>query len=682
VLVRLIRDIPMVKKNKNQPKQASKKAAPKKAAAKGKAPKRSRKPNNSQGAGGLSITSVNEGVGFKIKPFTQQDSTIEGCDYLHTITIGATDPAVSNSAVVYSVPINPLAINPLTRLAAMAALYDNFQVVSISFHFATSVSTSTDGSMVMAWDADPDDNYTAVTGDALNTYLDSTSCNVNFSLYRNAFLTVPASKKLFVQAETGGDQRLVNHGRLWVATQGGVAAGTYGRILMKWRIKFMKPNLDPDNTTASYAATIVAPNGTYISATYPFGDFSSIIANVPANLGLTYNPEIVQFTSLIPGTATPASVFVFKRAGKYRLIMSRVGVAIGVTAYTFTGAVGCTFGGSGPTAAGYPYSGVGTQSIANSAATATLGYVDVNATGGGYVWATGDSGPSHTSSIVTVMSFPATDVNPPPGMLSFEAQEIQRLRFLVENMLLPKKTPAPLLDNMTSTTTTTYSSIPSPAGEPVKSWNSVANTTGSVGPVDVVVLDPPPVKTTTFAIEALTPAALMPKPERLPFTLPPGYTKFPHEEDDFKPEGIYKVVSYPKLESSYGNILWQEFNDGRAKFFMQDLPYWDKEDLHCALAQINCDYSESKMGRMSDLEFAKLLLPEAGWYPDDRDGPENCVKTQDDVKFWEAVALGQCLRLIDVDAMRMRHRNYKCLRAHDLAKASYERKPDPDDARR
>lgn len=662
----------MVKKNKNQPKQAPKKAAPKKAAA-----KRSRKPNNSRGAGGLAVTSVNEGVGFKIKPFTQQDSTIEGCDYLHTITISAGDPATTNSAVIYSVPINPLSINSLTRLSAMAALYDNFQVVSISFHFATSVSTSTDGSMVMAWDADPDDNYTPVTGDALNTYLDSTSCNVNFSLYRNAYLTVPASKKLFVQQETGGDQRLVNHGRLWVATQGGVAAGTYGRILMKWRIKFMKPNLDPDNTTASYAATIVAPNGTYISSTYPFGDFSSIIANVPLNLGITYNPEVVQFTSLIPGTATPASVFVFKRAGKYRLIMQRIGVAIGTAAYTFTGAVGCTVGGTGTTAAGYPFSGIGSLAYA-SGTTATLGYVDVNASGGGYVWATGDTGPTHTSSVVTVMSFPASDVNPPPAVLSYEAQELQRLRLLVENLVLAPKKPSPLLDNMTSTTTTTYSSIPSPAGEPVKSWNSVANTTGFVGPVDVVVLPPPSASSTSP--ENINPlgagrpgGTLIPKPPRLPFALPPGYTRFPYDAQERAMLTCrYREVPYPKMTVSCGDVDWEDFNDARGRFFVQDLPCMEDEDINSALAQITCDYTEEQLGRMGDREFARIFVPECCYYPD-----IDCAEDLSEVerKFWSDVADIQLSRLMDPDALFVRNRNLKKLRARDLARATFGKVP-------
>lgn len=494
----------MAKKNKNQPKPAPKKAAKKAAPKKPKKQKQQKKSsvrkiaNNS-----VSITSVNEGVGFHVKPFKQQDQMLEGCDYLATVVVS---PAQANTSVVlFHRPINPLALIANSRCARIAGLYDQFSIESMSFHYATSVGTSTAGSLIMAWDADPADNYSQVTGDTLLTELNSMDCNVNFSTYRNASMSIPRSSKLWVQQETSGDQRLTNHGRLWIATEGGVAEGTYGRILVKWKIKFYRPNLDPDVATIGYAASIGATNGSQISSTYPWGDFSSILANAPANVSPSYNSSIVTFQSTVPGSSTPASTIVFQVAGQYRVTINRTGTALGTSAYTPTGTSGVVVGGLGTASAGYPYSTVGAISVANGGATTTVGWFDVNATAGGYVYATGDSGPTHTSSSVTVLRYPNSNIPPPAAAdPKLESGEIAKLKELLRNFsLAEKQKPTPLIDNGRFVSTTHMSSVPSPAGEPSQSYVSSTNGSMDVGPVPVIVETPAAQQTKANEIDEL-----------------------------------------------------------------------------------------------------------------------------------------------------------------------------------
>lgn len=505
----------MVKKNKNQPKPAQKKAAPKKAAPK-KAKKQQQQKKGSVrkiANNSVSITSVNEGVGFHIKPFKQQDQMLEGCDYLATVVVS---PAQANTSVVlFNRPINPLTLIANSRCARIAGLYDQFSIESMSFHYATSVGTSTAGSLLMAWDADPADNYSDVSGDTLLTDLNSMDCNVNFSTYRNASMSIPRSSKLWVQAENSGDQRLVNHGRLWIATEGGVAAGTYGRILVKWKIKFYRPNLDPDVATIGYAASISANNGSQISATYPWGDFTSIMATSPSNVSPSYNSSIVTFQSTVPGTSTAASTIVFQAAGQYRVTINRTGTAIGTSAYTPTGTSGVLFGGSGTTAAGWPYSSVGSLSLANGGSTATVGWFDVNATAGGYVYATGDSGPTHSTGYVTVLRYPNSNIPPPAAAdPKLESGEISKLKQLLLNLnLAGTQKLAPFIDNGKFASSTQTYSVPSPAGEPVLSYVSSTNGSMDVGPVPVIVEAPAAQQIKTNEIKDLV-DALVPESKR------------------------------------------------------------------------------------------------------------------------------------------------------------------------
>lgn len=505
----------MAKKNKNQPKPAQKKAAQNKAA-----PKKTKKQKQQKKSSvrkiannSVSITSVNEGVGFHVKPFKQQDQMLEGCDYLATVVVSP-DQA-NNSVVLFNRPINPLTLIANSRCARIAGLYDQFSIESMSFHYATSVGTSTAGSLIMAWDADPADNYSEVTGDTLLTELNSMDCNVNFSTYRNASMSIPRSSKLWVQQENSGDQRLTNHGRLWIATEGGVAQGTYGRILVKWKIKFYRPNLDPDVATIGYAASIGAVNGSFVSSTYPWGDFSGILANSPNNVSPTYNSSIVTFQSTVPGTSTPASTIVFQVAGQYRVTINRMGTAIGTSAYTPTGSSGVVFGGFGTACAGYPYSTVGAISVANSGSTTTVGWFDVNATAGGYVYATGDSGPTHSSSNVAVLRYPNSNIPPPAAANpTLESGEISKLKELLHNLSLAGTQKfAPLIDNGKFASTTHTYSVPSPAGEPSQSYVSSTDGSMDVGPVPVIVEDPAAQQITANEIGDLI-NSLVPEPKR------------------------------------------------------------------------------------------------------------------------------------------------------------------------
>lgn len=222
------------KKKNQQPKQQAK--TPKVTVQVKQTPAKPKKTRGRKGnrQGGMAITSINEGVGLSVKPFKQKEQDLMGCDYLTAVTIAPSSAPTLGSAFIAQYAINPMTIIPQSRLSRFAALYDKYRIVSMTFYYATSVSTMTDGAIAMGWDADTDDDYSSVTGDPAIEYISNMPRNVQFSTYRNASLTIPGGKELFVQPEVGSDPRLVNHGRLWIASVGGLAAGTYGRIMVKW----------------------------------------------------------------------------------------------------------------------------------------------------------------------------------------------------------------------------------------------------------------------------------------------------------------------------------------------------------------------------------------------------------------------------------------------------------------
>lgn len=493
------------KKKNQQPKQQAK--TPKVTVQVKQTPAKPKKTRGRKGnrQGGMAITSINEGVGLSVKPFKQKEQDLMGCDYLTAVTIAPSSAPTLGSAFIAQYAINPMTIIPQSRLSRFAALYDKYRIVSMTFYYATSVSTMTDGAIAMGWDADTDDDYSSVTGDPAIEYISNMPRNVQFSTYRNASLTIPGGKELFVQPEVGSDPRLVNHGRLWIASVGGLAAGTYGRIMVKWVIKFSRPNLDPDIANTPYACSIVAPSGTYISVTYPWGDFTNIIANTVNNISPGYNPKIVTFQSTIPGTSTAASVLLFNLPGQYRITISVTGTAIGSSLLAATGSSGCIVGGSGSTAAGYPYSPQGAAGTTNGGSTGVYGWLDVNCTqAGGYIYNNAGAG-THSTSVITVIRYPSQNLPPPASQAQLTEKltgdEVIKLRGLMSSLALGNKA-APQITNTTTTTTTSFQSVPSPAGEPVRHSTAVANTTGEIGLIPVEVTNFPPAEKKNLDIDS------------------------------------------------------------------------------------------------------------------------------------------------------------------------------------
>lgn len=382
---------------------------------------------------------VNEGQVNRMKQFIQNTLTVSGTDYLTDLTLTS---AVTTSTVINQIILNPLSLVPASRLARFALLYDKYKFNKLRLRYKTAVGTGTGGQFQMAFDYDPDDNYQSSTGPTLNSQLSGCADNMEFPAYHNAILSSTSkSPVLFVQSEAGGDQRLVNWGRVWIATIGGMPAGTYGYFELDWSITFSKPNNDPDSFNTVFAAYA---NSITPSATYPWGNYPVF---PDPGYGTTWNPSIVRVLNVVPGTATAASVIQFMQAGNYLVLIYRTGVALTFAAYTPTGLSNCTVSAAqvvAPSPAG-PGTTIGTVGSEFSTQTRSFGAIAVNCSvAGGYIYATGDSGPTHSSATITVIRMPATAVNPPtpsapPLDMNYLVEQVRKQ--LVHELNLSSKQP-------------------------------------------------------------------------------------------------------------------------------------------------------------------------------------------------------------------------------------------------
>jgi len=351
---------------------------------------------------------VNEGTVGTMKQFIQNSITIKGSDYLTDITLPNT---VTVATQLQNYIVNPLLLSSNSRLAKFALLYDKYKVNSLQFRYKPSVGTGTAGQFQMAIDYDQDDNYIGSSGPVLNQQLSGCADNIEFPAYHACALrSTSKSQELFIQNENG-DPRLCNWARVWLATVGGVAAGTYGYLTVDWSITLSKPNNDPDGWAQQFTTSMSCAGAGAPSSTYPWGNFAAATPIFPNN-------NLIQFLSVIPGTATAASVIQFMKPGAYMVTMNRTGVAMGTTAYTPTGASNCVTNAAvvSATSPGLPSTTLGLIAYANGASTATMGSFTVSCSvAGGYIYGNGDSGPTHSTTYVIVSVLPSIAVGPAPG---------------------------------------------------------------------------------------------------------------------------------------------------------------------------------------------------------------------------------------------------------------------------
>lgn len=335
--------------------------------------------------------------------YAQQSMTLSGCDYLATVNCSA----LNDSVVMQSFLLNPQRMIPGSRLATFGAMWDKFSFQYLELIYEPSVSTTTSGSIMLSADPDVLDDYTGQKGNLLLQKLSSTAHNVSVPVYGPVRLRINDKRffkrDLFTEPETLSDPRNSYSGRVWLASCGGLAAGTYGRLYLKWKVNFSCPNIDEEFEEGT--AMIAAFTGPYITSTYPWGDFSTIITDFPtAN---AYLPaDFCTFTS----DAVLGSVITFQSAGFYLVTMKRSGVAMGTGAFS---GVNFSAGISNSLPANDTGFGSGVDFyIANGTSTASQWTILVNVTiSGATMSATNDTGVTHTYGFVAVSRFDMTKGN-------------------------------------------------------------------------------------------------------------------------------------------------------------------------------------------------------------------------------------------------------------------------------
>jgi hypothetical protein len=341
------------------------------------------------------------------KPFKQKSITVSGKELLYTVIIPT--GGLDDSMVLEEFVLNPLQVlaeiaGSESRLAELAQCWDRFQWIELEITYSPSVGTTTNGSLCMCAEADIDDSYVDLEGDPLLVKMGEAAHNFTFQTYAKA--RMPITNRAFFTGEkwilpfNQGDARLYTSGKIVLANAGSLVAGTYGRFYLRWRAKLSQSsskNLE-DNSLSLIATT----SGTYITATYPWGDYSSIKDATTA----WYESKCVYFHS----DPTLGSVISFLTVGYYFVGFYRTGVAMGTGAFS-----GATFSGCSATwldnPEGVGITGLANLYIANGGSTASSWWLLVQVDEpGAYMSRTADAGVTHSTGWTAVarLSIPLT----------------------------------------------------------------------------------------------------------------------------------------------------------------------------------------------------------------------------------------------------------------------------------
>jgi len=408
------------------------------------------------------MNSMPMNCGKSIAMQAQQSCKLTGVDFMASALV---NPAVSDSKVLTSYLINPAFLVQGSRLATEAQLWEKYRFKRLEIVYETSVAATNSGSFIIGADPDVLDDYTNIGGDLLLQKLGTASQSIQFPVWQNSRMVIDG-KKFFgqvnwVNPESTSDPRNVYAGRIWIATMGGLGAGTFGRFYIRWTVEFISPSMDAD--FASGTAIIQATTGSSISSTYPWGDFSNIPFFVPASFVSFYSDAVL------------GSVIRFESAGVYIVNIVRTGTAMGTGAFTSAVFNNCTLT-IVPTLLGInnPFN----ISMNNGGSTSSSWTAIVMAkVGGATMSSTNDAGVTHTFGAVFVSRLNNSQVKQtvpaPAGAMSMKSlqtavDELQR--HIKSQALIPTQV-------LTETASGTISEVPAFPGEPVRSYTTSGSAT-------------------------------------------------------------------------------------------------------------------------------------------------------------------------------------------------------------
>lgn len=170
--------------------------------------------------------------------------------------------SVNFTAVEY--PINPGLVNTFPWLGTLAIAYESYKFKHLSFIFESSKSTTTNGSVMMTVDFDPNDDGPSTKAQALAynnairgppwetfTYVCSKGdlAKLNQKFIRYGALT------------TGQDSILYDVGNLFVCTSGLADTSVIGELHVEFEVEFYTPQFDLTAYALSTSAKIVSSAG-------------------------------------------------------------------------------------------------------------------------------------------------------------------------------------------------------------------------------------------------------------------------------------------------------------------------------------------------------------------------------------------------------------------------------------
>ncbi len=403
-----------------------------------------------------------------VKQFSQRSITIAGCDLLANISVDSGSAATTTSSILGSVDLNPVNMIPGGRLSQFAELFDKYQYKELEVVYVPNVGTATSGCLQLAADPDTLDDYSAQTGDQLSQALVGCIHNMEVPVYQVCHMKV-RDRKFFNQAlytdpdtTTVDGRRWSSCGQLWWASMGPMAAGTYGRLFIRYKVEFSEPSNDSENSAGvAFAVTV---SSSLVTSQYPWGDYTGIRSNFALGSGQGYNSRpFCTFYS----DPTLGSVIRFNASGFYLVAIARTGAAMGSGAFSDTVYKNCQNG--------WPTndSNVTTVNfgISNGGSTTSNWITAIYASApGATMSSTGDSGVTH-SSAYTFVSKVNLQSNPGSG---YDLQtELLNLKKQFAAMFKPQIGSA-LTYSQTSTTVTK-----DPSGGPDQ-----VSTSTAVGQVD------------------------------------------------------------------------------------------------------------------------------------------------------------------------------------------------------
>lgn len=260
----------------------------------------------------------------------QRDETIWGCDFIGTVTFptSAASSTVSNRYV-----LNPLTLAPSSRLAQFAPLWDKYQWKELELIYVPSASDLTAGSISVSVDSDPLEDLSNIVGDLLTAKMSATAHNCSIKVNHEHHLKIRDrsffDRLLYVAPDAQSDPRNVFAGAITVASTGALPSGTYGRLWIKWKVRFSCPNLD--SLSGAGTAVIITVDAATVTSTYPWGDFDAIKSAFATGSNYGYLPnDSVTFSS----STSLGSVITFNTTGFFIINMYQTGASMGVGAFT------------------------------------------------------------------------------------------------------------------------------------------------------------------------------------------------------------------------------------------------------------------------------------------------------------------------------------------------------------